>query len=59
VLSAHSVLDYLSQQRRNSGCSIASAVAKGLKVTLVIEPASIPNIDSTGMKKVTASSETA
>ncbi len=29
------------------------AVAKGLKVTLVIEPASIPVIDSTGMKKVT------
>jgi hypothetical protein len=28
------------------------AIAKGLKVTLVIEPASIPNIDSTGMKKV-------
>ena len=29
------------------------AVAKGLKVTMVIDPASIPNIDSTGMKKVT------
>ncbi|MDD5754564.1 MAG: hypothetical protein PHN45_07425 [Methylococcales bacterium] len=31
-----------------------NAVAKGLKkVTLVVEPASIPVIDSTGMKKVT------
>jgi hypothetical protein len=29
------------------------ATAKGLKVTMVIDPASIPNIDSTGMKKVT------
>ncbi len=29
------------------------ATAKGLKVTMVIEPASIPNIDSIGMKKVT------
>ena len=29
------------------------AIAKGLKVTLVLESASIPNIDSTGMKKVT------
>ena len=27
--------------------------AKGLKVTMVIDPASIPNVDSTGMKKVT------
>jgi sRNA-binding protein len=29
------------------------ATAKGLKVTMVLDPASIPNIDSTGMKKVT------
>jgi sRNA-binding protein len=29
------------------------ATAKGLKVTMVIDPASIPNIDSTGLKKVT------
>ncbi|MDD5754316.1 MAG: ProQ/FINO family protein [Methylococcales bacterium] len=29
------------------------AIAKSLKVTLVVEPASIPVIDSTGMKKVT------
>lgn len=29
------------------------AIAKGLKVTMVIDPASIPNVDSTGMKKVT------
>jgi sRNA-binding protein len=29
------------------------ATAKGLKVTMVIDPASIPNVDSTGMKKVT------
>ncbi|MEI7841097.1 MAG: ProQ/FinO family protein [Methylococcaceae bacterium] len=29
------------------------AVAKGLKVTLVIEPATIPNIDSTGKKTIT------
>jgi sRNA-binding protein len=29
------------------------ATTKGLKVTLVVEPASIPNIDSTGLKKVT------
>jgi sRNA-binding protein len=29
------------------------AVAKGLKVTLVVEPASIPTIDSTGKKTVT------
>ena len=29
------------------------AVAKGLKVTLVIEPASIPTIDSTGKKTIT------
>jgi sRNA-binding protein len=27
------------------------ATAKGLKVTLVIDPASLPNIDTTGMKK--------
>lgn len=27
------------------------AIAKGLKVTLVIDPASLPNIDTTGMKK--------
>jgi ProP effector len=29
------------------------ATAKGLKVTMVIDPTSIPNIDSTGLKKVT------
>lgn len=29
------------------------ATAKGLKVTMVLDPASIPNIDSTGLKKVT------
>jgi hypothetical protein len=29
------------------------ATAKGLKVTMVIDPASVPNIDSTGLKKVT------
>jgi sRNA-binding protein len=29
------------------------ATAKGLKVTMVIDPASIPNVDSTGLKKVT------
>ena len=29
------------------------ATAKGLKVTMVIDPASIPNVDSTGIKKVT------
>jgi sRNA-binding protein len=29
------------------------ATAKGLKVTMVIDPVSIPNIDSTGLKKVT------
>lgn len=29
------------------------ATAKGLKVTMVIDTASLPNIDSTGMKKVT------
>jgi sRNA-binding protein len=29
------------------------ATAKGLKVTIVIDPASIPNVDSTGLKKVT------
>jgi sRNA-binding protein len=28
------------------------ATAKGLKVTMVLDPASIPNIDSTGLKKV-------
>jgi hypothetical protein len=28
------------------------AKSRGLKVTLVLDPASIPNIDSTGMKKV-------
>lgn len=28
-----------------------TAIAKGLKVTLVIDPASLPNIDTTGMKK--------
>lgn len=28
------------------------AIAKGLKVTMVLDPASLPNIDSTGMKKV-------
>ena len=31
----------------------SQATAKGLKVTMVIDPASIPNVDSTGMKKVT------
>ncbi len=29
------------------------ATAKGLKVTMVIDPASVPNVDSTGLKKVT------
>jgi sRNA-binding protein len=29
------------------------ATAKGLKVTMVIDPTSIPNVDSTGLKKVT------
>ena len=29
----------------------SQATAKGLKVTLVIDPASLPNIDTTGMKK--------
>jgi hypothetical protein len=35
------------------------ATAKGLKVTMVIDPASIPNIDSTGMKKVTLTIQSA
>ncbi len=35
------------------------AIAKGLKVTLVIEPASIPIIDSTGKKTVTFSIQVA
>jgi sRNA-binding protein len=38
-----------AQSVANSG---DCAKSRGLKVTLVLDPASIPNIDSTGMKKV-------
>jgi sRNA-binding protein len=38
-----------AQPVENSG---DCAKSRGLKVTLVLDPASIPNIDSTGMKKV-------
>ena len=52
TLSLKSKKTSTTTQEVKAMTNIASqATAKGLKVTLVIEPASLPDIDTTGMKK--------
>jgi hypothetical protein len=40
-----------TQEVKPMTSNASQAIAKGLKVTLVIDPASLPQIDTTGMKK--------